>query len=402
MRSKDRLDVAVDATPLLGPRTGVGEFCLGILAGLSGRRELDVGAFAISWRRRHGIEEHLPPGISSIGRPMPARPLHWAWGRAPMPRLEWFTGRFDVVHGTNYVVPPSRAARVVTVHDLTTIRYPELCHPATLVFPNLVRKAVSEGAWVHVHSEFVANEVREALDVPPQRVRCVHAGIPTLMPGRVRPQGHAGGLGSGSGEGRRPGSHAATPGLVGLPEWVERYVLALGTVEPRKGLPTLVAAFDAIAHLLPGVALVLAGPDGWGTKELEDQLGRSHHRERVVRLGWVDQVTRDRLLENAAVFAYPSRYEGFGFPPLEAMVAGVPVVSTSAGSLEEVVGGGAEIVAVDDPDALAGGLLRILGDQGVAAELAERGRQWAARYTWDGCAEGLAGLYRDAFEDRLH
>jgi hypothetical protein len=128
-----RLRVALDATPLLGTPTGVGVFCLGVLRALGARTDLDVRAFAISWRRRAGIGPHLPTTVAAVQRPMPARPLHALWGRGAWPPVEWFIGRIDVVHGTNFVVPPSRrAAEVVSVHDLTPLHHPELCNPATL------------------------------------------------------------------------------------------------------------------------------------------------------------------------------------------------------------------------------------------------------------------------------
>jgi glycosyltransferase involved in cell wall biosynthesis len=365
--------VAVDATPLLGRPTGVGAFCAGALGGLGARQDLSVAAFAVSWRRRDELVGLLPPGVRHLGRPMPARPLHLAWRRSPLPPVEWFTGPVDVVHGTNFVVPPARrAARVVTVHDLTTVRFPAMCDAPTLRFPALVRRAIAEGAWVHTPSAAVAEEVVDVLGADPARVRAVHHGVPPLAPAGA------------SGDPLR------------LPAGTERYVLSVGTAEPRKDLPGLVRAFDAVAGERPDVALVLAGPDGWGTAALDAAVAAAHFRDRIVRTGWVDDDTRSRLLRGAALLAYPSVYEGFGFPPLEAMVAGVPVVATRAGALPEVLGDAATLVPVGDADALAGALEAVLDDAEVGRELVRRGTEQAARYTWDRCAEGLAGLYRDA------
>src|SRR5579863_1602418 len=124
--------VALDATPLLGHRTGVGNFCAGVLGGLGRRDDLAVAAFAVSWRRRAELALLVPPNVRTVQRAMPARPLHALWGRGRVPPLEWFIGAADVVHGTNFVVPPTRrAARVITVHDLTVIRFPELCEGPT-------------------------------------------------------------------------------------------------------------------------------------------------------------------------------------------------------------------------------------------------------------------------------
>src|ERR1700722_322958 len=113
-----RLSVGFDATPLLGRPTGVGVFCAGALAGLSALPEVGVSAFAVRWRRRRGSDARVPAGVPTRQRPMPARPLHAAWGRFSRPPVEWFIGPHQVVHGSNFVVPPTRrAARVLTVHD---------------------------------------------------------------------------------------------------------------------------------------------------------------------------------------------------------------------------------------------------------------------------------------------
>jgi glycosyltransferase involved in cell wall biosynthesis len=176
----------------------------------------------------------------------------------------------------------------------------------------------------------------------------------------------------------------------------ETYILALGTIEPRKDLPTLVRAFDAIAGDRPGLYLRVAGPEGWGMAAFEAALTAARHRDRVRRYGWVGGRERAELLARATVFAYPSLYEGFGFPPLEAMAVGVPVVATNAGALPEVAGDGAELVPVGDVDALAAALARLVDDPDARAALAERGRRRAECFSWEACADGLAGLYRDA------
>ncbi len=173
-------------------------------------------------------------------------------------------------------------------------------------------------------------------------------------------------------------------------------MLAVGTAEPRKDLPGLVRAFDLLAASRPELGLVLAGPDGWGTADLERAMAAAVHRRRIVRTGWVDDATLGGLLAGAAVLAYPSVYEGFGFPPLQAMAAGVPVVATDAGAVPEVVGDAALVVPVGEPEALAEAVGRVLDDPTLAASLVTRGRARSARYTWDRCADGLTTLYRDA------
>lgn len=361
---------------MLGVRTGVGAFTTELLARLAVRRGVALTAYGVTWRGRRVLAGAVPPGVQVCRRPMAARPLRWAWTKAAFPPLEWWTGPLDVVHGTNFVVPPTNhAARVVTVHDLTSLHYPELCDAASLAFPALVRRALADGAWVHAVSGFVADAVVADLGADPHRVVAIHSGVPPVSAAR-------------RGDGRK---------LAGA----EIYVLALGTVEPRKDLPLLVRAFDAVAGPRPDVRLVIAGADGWGAEALNQALRSAHHRRQIVRLGWVDAGQRAALLRGASLLAYPSRYEGFGFPPLEAMTVGVPVVASYAGALPEVLGDAAVLVPVGDADALADALVAVLDDPVRQAALIAAGHQQVRRYDWTRTAAHMVDLYRRAASEAV-
>ena len=251
------------------------------------------------------------------------------------------------------------------MHDVSFEHGPEIRGPVSRAHQRSVRAAIGAGAWVHADSEYVAAEIRDIYRIEPQRVVAVPLG--------VRPM--------------PTGTHPAP----GAP-----YVLALGSVERRKDLTTLVAAFDALASQDSELRLVHAGPDGNASDDLADAIGRSPHRDRILRLGWVDDGARSALVEQAAAVAYPSLYEGFGLVPLEAMAAGRPVVTTAVSSIPEVAGDAAVYAPVQDPDGLAEALQRVLTDSSLAADLADRGRARAAAYTWERTAAGLVALYRQA------
>jgi glycosyltransferase involved in cell wall biosynthesis len=363
-----------DATSLIGARTGVGVFASEVLARLPGRDDLEVVVFGVTWRGRDALAGAVPAGVEVVGRPMAARPLRQAWRRADQPPIEWWTGPIDVVHGPNFVVPPARdAAEIVTVHDLTCVRFPELCTVDTLEYPDLIRRAIARGATVHTVSEFVADEVGEAFGLSADRI--------VVIPNGVRPPPDPG-----------PTTDAAHGrSLAGGP----RYLLAVGTVEPRKDLPLLVEAFDRLtANGEPELRLVIAGADGWGAEALTSAIGSSPARERIVRLGWVSDDQRVALLRGASVMVFPSIYEGFGMPPLDAMATGTPVVATSAGAVPEVVGDAAVLVPTGDADALADAIGRVLEDVELADELRRRGHQRTHAFGWDVAADRLVDLYR--------
>jgi glycosyltransferase involved in cell wall biosynthesis len=358
------LTAAIDATPLLGAPTGIGVAVRGLVAELARRPDLDLIGYGFTATGFARLRTKLPARVRPSRAPMPAGALLRAWTVSDRPAGDWWVGPVDVIHGTNFVVPPSRrAARLVSVWDLTAVRYPELCTPTSRRYPALVRRAIREGAWVHTGAASVAAEIIDHFGVDPARVRVIPPGVDPV-PGPVRPA---------AGEPSPP------------------YLLGLGTSEPRKDFPGLVAAFDELAGIHADLELRLAGPPGWGDGQLQQAIAGAHHRDRVRRLGWVDDV--GPLLAGAAVFVYPSRYEGFGLPPLEAMASGVPVVATAAGSLPEVLGDAALLVPAGQPAALAAAIDRVLTDDALRGRLIEAGRRRVAAFSWRSAGDALMATY---------
>ena len=366
--------IALDATPLLGQRTGIGVAVAGFVRHLAGTPGLDLLGYGLTARGWHRLAALLPPEIRPVRRPAPAGLLLEAWSRGEWPPVEIWTGRVDLVHGTNFVVPPSRSAgRLVSVWDLTAVHHPQLCTAESLRYPRLVSRALERGAWVHTGSHSVAAEIIDHFGVDAGRVRVVPPGVDrAISPVATDPPPAGGSLPAG---GARP------------------YLLALGRTEPRKDLPTLIRSFDLVAESHPDLELRIAGPAGWAEDEVRREIGRARFGSRVHRMGWVDDARG--LLAGAAVFAYPSVYEGFGLPPREAMALGVPVVATAVGAIPEVAGGASELVQPGDATAMAEAITAILDDSGRRAELVRQGFERVDRYSWAAATEGLLRVYRE-------
>jgi glycosyltransferase involved in cell wall biosynthesis len=353
--------VAIDVGSLHGPQTGVGHFVARLLDGLSKLDEPpDVIPYVLSFRAK------LEPGVRRLA--LPAGAALRTWGRLDRPRADRALAGADVVHGPNYIVPPSRLPTVVSVHDCWFLRQPDHVDSVVQRFAAVLRRAVGRGVTVHVPSQHTATQVRELLGA--SRVAVVPLGSPGALP---------------------PGGPVHLAGLDGRP-----YVLALGAKEPRKNLVRLVEAFGLLHRRMPDLALVLLGPDGPDQPAIDAAIARQDRAaaEQVMLVDYVSDDDRNAILHGAAVLAYPSLDEGFGFPALEAMAAGVPVVAASAGSLPEVCGDAAVMVDPLDAGAMAAGLERAITDDALRSELVVRGHAQTELFSVQRSAVGMADLYR--------
>jgi len=365
--------VAIDVTPLLGARSGIGNAVGEIVQALHGLEAAPaLVPYTLSLRART-MRTDVPADTRFV--PWPARALLKSWAVSDVPRIDRWLKPAAVVHATNYLAPPTRLPTLVSVYDCSFIRYPELCTPEVLALVPLVRRAIGRGATVHTSSEFVAAEIEELFG-PGLR----SAGRLVVIPLGATHLGD---------DARMPPELAATIG--GHP-----FVLAIATLEPRKNLPHLVGAFGELAGDHPDLRLVIAGRDGPARPAVDAAIERlpPAARERVVLAGHVDDAGRRALLEAAVVLAYPSIYEGFGFPLLEAMSAGVPVVAARAGSIPEVAGDAALLVEPTDDHGLAASINRVLTEDATRTDLVARGRDRLGAFSWRETARALAACYR--------
>ncbi len=366
------MQIGFDATPLLGRRTGIGVYVQRLLAQLARRPdEVTVRATAFTLRGAGELGAQLPPGVRRRTRPVPARLLRQAWLRGNVPPVEWLGGRADVFHGTNFVLPPTRRARgVVTVHDLSFLRFPETVNEASLAYRELVPRSIARASVVCALTGAMADDIATEYGIDRHKIIVTPPGVDDVWF-------------------QATGPDTATRDRLDLPE---RYVVAVGTLEPRKNLPQLVAAFQALRARDPNTPpLVLVGPEGWGPALRLDELPAGSVRT----TGYLDDATLRSVVAGASCLAFPSVYEGFGLPPVEALACGVPVVATDLAVTREVLGDAAQLVAAGDVDALAGALQAALASTSTAEEIAAR-RAQARQWTWDRCADATIEAYRRA------
>ena len=355
--------VVIDGRPLVGMRTGIGV----MTAEIAGRLALDPPPLIASHaaiRNREGIEDCR----FRVDR----SPLGVLWQQALLPRVVTEENG-DVLWGPHGTLPTRfSTSSVLTMHDLTSITMPHRHRLRTVLsFNTFVGRSLARANRVVCVSQFVADQVIRGFNVPASRVRVV----PLAADSALGP--------------RKPGDRPALPRRIGA----SPYVLYVGTIEPRKGIGDLLSAWEREGA---GRKLVICGGRGWRSSGLLARLER--HRD-VILTGFVDRATLHDLYRHADLFVYPSHDEGFGLPPLEAMAAGVPVLSTRAGAIPEVVGDAALLVSPGDPGSLSKAMKRILEDSGLRSDLVERGLARAATFSWNRAAAMMREILVDAAQE---
>jgi glycosyltransferase involved in cell wall biosynthesis len=367
--------IGLDGIPLADLKTGIGHYTFELARALAEVAPTDEFELISPFPYLAELSSQTLPENLRMERAH-VNPLGRRWWAIGLPAYVK-RASYSLFHGTNYDIPLwNRCPTVVTIHDLSVLLHPQ-AHPRKVVrrarrrLPVMARSA----SMIITATNEGRREVCEHLGVEPERV----AVTPYAPRGNFQPVG--------------PKDVAEVHGRLGVEDG---FLLFVGTIEPRKNLLTLVRAFEEILRETQHrPQLVIAGREGWLSDDLFAYIDKSRAlRERLRFTGYLGEEDLAALYSSCSVFIYPSLYEGFGLPPLEAMACGAPVITSSIYSIREVVGQSARLVEPTDVKALARAIITLLEDEGARSALALAGRERAREFTWEKTARQTLELYR--------
>jgi glycosyltransferase involved in cell wall biosynthesis len=371
--------VAIDLTALMPKTTGIDTYLTEMVRHLARLDRENPYTLFLNFADRHRFDGELGPNISIRAVCPRQRPARFLFQQCALPLASAISG-YDVIHSPSFLMPwwRGRTRHLLTVHDMTFFSMPGLHNRLrrNLTFRKTVAMSIQRADLINVPSETTRRDLLHWIPgVPPERTRITPLGVSA----RFCPAPAA--------------EVSINVRRLGLPQ---SYILYVGTIEPRKNIATLL---DAYSRLISGGRiqehLVLAGSPGWDCEETLRKVKSPELRSRVHLTGYVEHNELPWLYRGASMFVYPSLYEGFGLPPLEAMACGVPVISSSTASLNENLAGAAELVAPRDTAALAFTIERLALDYERRLRFAALGIERAARFRWETTARRILECYRE-------
>ncbi len=371
--------VALELQPCCGKRSGVGTYTYELAKRLKERDGVWYFGNLFNFLGRNDNSTALN-GISiplNESRVFPYGVYRRIWNYIPLSYDRLFSTHADLTVFFNYIVPPRIQGRVITtVYDLTYLRYPETMDQRNLRrLKEGVSRSVERSDMILTISDFSKQEIMELLHVPEQRIAVV-----PCAPGHTR-------------------NDMSFPALASKFGLRGPFVLYVGTIEPRKNLTRLIHSYNNLRNGRDfPFQLVLAGGNGWRDTEIRQAAVDSPFSKDIIFTGYISEAEKNGLYKNASVLVYPSLYEGFGMPPLEAMQWGCPVVVSNRASLPEVVGEAALLIDPSDEEQLAESILQVLSDKELASCLCEKGFEQVKKFTWEASTKKLDAVCREVLE----
>jgi glycosyltransferase involved in cell wall biosynthesis len=376
------LRIAIDATPILPKPSGIGLYVANLVEALGELRSQE--SFDLNLIYQPGLKNWLRGKLSfpvylqdysnlrSFPLPVRLSNLFIQFPELFLPQFEQSFGAPDIVHGTNYTVFPFRhSQKVMTIYDLTFIRYPEYANSTVKAYSERVQRCLKWTDLVLTISESSKQDIVRFLGVKPEKV------VVTPLASRYR-----------------------SNTVIGSEESVQYdfskpYILFVSTIEPRKNIVNLIAAFDELKQKYRlDHQLVLIGQKGWLYEEIFERIARSPYQKSIHHLSYLSDRLVALFYSRADVFVYPSHYEGFGLPVLEAMTLGAPVVAANASSLPEVAGEAAILINPNDVTEITEAILQVVSDAQLRDRLIQKGRMRSQQYSWKNTAKATLKAYK--------
>ena len=372
------MKVALELQPCCGNRSGIGSYTYEIVKRVSDTSEMTFAEiyspFAKRWMGKRGLTDiHTP--IRVYGG-MSYGVYRRIWHALPI-GYDFFFPKADVNVFFDYIVPPRVSGHVLSViHDLTYLRFPQTMSSRNKRrIQKDIQYSIERSDKIITISEFSKREIIDLLHIAPEKIEIV-SPAPSLA------------------------TRSEDFQTVALRHHIHKpFFLYVGTIEPRKNLIKLIQAFEKLKceKNVPH-QLVLAGGIGWGSEDIQKAIQASPHQKDICVTGYVTSEEKNALYQEADLFVFPSLYEGFGIPPLEAMSFGCPVVSSNAASLPEVVSDAAELVDPEDVNGIAAAILHMLTDEAYRTNLVQKGYVQAKKFDWDNSAKKLMQICREVME----
>jgi len=373
--------IGLDVTSAVSQGAGIGRYTRELLRALA---ELDAhNQYQLFYASRARLFTLPPLGPNFHVRSLPLHDIWLArlWHRAQLPiPVETFTGRVDIFHSPDFTLPPTRPGvkTLLTVHDLSFVRDPASAAPGLLNYLNaVVPRSVKRAGHILADSLATKNDLQEIYAAPPEKITVLYSGVEARF--------------------RRAGNAEQQAVRAKYRLGTEPFILAVGTLQPRKNYVRLIQAFAEICRLPSTIhhRLVIVGGKGWLFDSIFAEVERLGLQGRVLFPGFVADEDLPALYSAAHVFAYPSLYEGFGLPVLEAFACGAPVLTSTVSSLPEVAGDAALCAPPTDITALAEALHQLMSDDALRAELIAKGLARAQTFTWGRAAQELLTIYNN-------
>ncbi len=375
--------IGIDYTAAVRQRAGIGRYARSLIRALA-RRDHENDYVLLSAGKEPDAEP-WPANFSLRALPVTDRHLSILWQklRLPLP-VEWLTGRLDLFHSPDFVLPPVRKARtVLTIHDLSFLRHPECSSPALLEYlMSAVPRSVARADLILADSQSTQHDLIELMGMDPARIRVVYPAVDDTF---------------------ARSNQAGVAAVRARHDIGGPYILSLGTLQPRKNYVRLIEAFRILKDTsdIPH-RLVIGGGPGWLYEPIYETIETLGLQDEVRMLGYVDEGDLPALYTGADVFCFPTLYEGFGIPVLEAMACGTPVVASNTSSLPEAAGDAALLMSPTDTEAMAEALGRVITDTDLREHLIQSGLVQCQRFSWSDSARDLHMAYMDLLHGGNH